>query len=261
MRTWLAAETRRRSIELVELGSCEHFAEADRATSQCGAHALALSGGDEAQSSTAVVAAGRELPYACIPTGRHNVFARDLGVDCQDAVRAMDAFVDFCEYDVDLAEVNGFAFVNYVAVGLHCEPTGERAPQPLDSRGSASLVSYVLARRASTPRLHWFGAHRHETGRAVFVSNNRCRFQAMQIGGRARLDAGVLGIGMLDSDHAGGSNGDCESRWSELCAPSFELDCAAPVLAELDGRVISLDPPLRFRSLPRALRVRIPLPA
>jgi diacylglycerol kinase family enzyme len=260
VRTWLAAEADRRSVELVELGSCEHFAEADRATRECGADALALSGGDEAQSSTAVVAAGRELPYACIPTGRHNLFARDLGVDVQDAIRAMDVFVDFCECDVDLAEVNGLAFVNYVSVGLHCEPTSERAQHLPDPRGPASPVSYVVARRACSPRLHWFGAGRHETGRAVFVSNNRYRFQAMQIGGRARLDAGVLGIGMLDSNQAGGSNGGCEGRWNELCAPSFELDCDVPVLAEIDGRVISVDPPVRFRSLPRALRVRIPLP-
>jgi diacylglycerol kinase family enzyme len=170
-------------------------------------------------------------------------------------------FVDFREYDVDLAEVNGLAFVNYVAVGLHCEPTSERARHPPDPRGPASLVSYVLARRACSPRLHWFGGCRHETGGAVLVSNNRYRLQAMQMGGRARLDAGVLGIGMLDSNQAGASSGHCEVRWNQLCAPSFELDCDAPVLAEIDGRVISLDPPLRFRSLPRALRVRIPLPA
>ncbi len=259
VRTWLGAEAHRRSLKLVELGSSEHFEEADRTTSECGADALALSGGDESQWSTAVVAAGRELPYACIPTGRHNLFARDLGLDVHDAIQAMDVFVDFCEYDVDLAEVNGLTFVNYVAIGLDCEPTRELAGRCGDPRGPASLVSYAVTRRRPSSRLHWFGARGHETGRAVFVSNNRYRFQSLQIGGRARLDGGVLGIGMLDIDREAARGGAGDGCWQELCTPTFELDSEAPVIAEVDGRVTSLDPPLRFRSLPRALRVRIPL--
>jgi diacylglycerol kinase family enzyme len=259
VRTWLAAEANRRSLKLVELDSCEHFAEADRTTIACGADALALSGGDESQSSTVVVASGRGLPYACIPTGAHNLFARDLGLDVEDAIRAMDAFVDFCEYDVDLAEVNGLAFVNYVAVGLDCEPARERGHHDADPCSPVSLVSYAVTRRPPSSQLRWFGAGGRETGRAVFVSNNRYRLQALQIGGRARLDGGVLGIGMLDGD--GDGDGVCGGRWRELCAPTFELDADAALVAEIDGRVTSLDPPLRFRSLPRALRVRVPLTA
>jgi diacylglycerol kinase family enzyme len=257
--TWLAAEARRRSLALVELGSCEHFAEADRSAVECGADALAFSGGDESQSSTAVVAAGRELPYACIPTGAHNLFARDLGLDVGDAISALDAFVDFYEYDVDLAEVNGLAFVNYVAVGLDCEPARERAEHGADVGGPASLVSYAVTRRPPSSQLRWFAGGGREAGRAVFVSNNRCRLEALRIGGRMRLDGGVLGIGMLENDGAGAGEDARGGRWRELCVPTFELDADAPVVVEIDGRVASLDPPLRFRSLPRALRVRVPL--
>ena len=39
-------------------------------------------------------AAARDLPFACIPAGTRNHFALDLGVDRDDVVGALDAFVD-----------------------------------------------------------------------------------------------------------------------------------------------------------------------
>jgi diacylglycerol kinase family enzyme len=257
-RAWLAAEAQHRDLKLVELGSCEHFAEADRATAEHGADALALSGGDESQSAGAVVACGRELPYACIPTGTDNLFARDLGVDVDDAIGALDALVDYCEYYVDVAEVNGLAFVNYAALGLACRPVRQEHDRRAGPRSAASLRSYVVAYRPLASPLRWFAASGRETAAALFVSNNCYRLHALEIGGRARLDGGVLGIGTLDASASGGG-GIGEGCWRELHAPTFEVDSAAPVLAEIDGRVLSLDPPLRFRSLPRALRVRIPV--
>ena len=40
------------------------------------------------------IAAEHDLPYACIPAGTRNHFALDLGVDRDDVVGALDAFVD-----------------------------------------------------------------------------------------------------------------------------------------------------------------------
>ena len=50
-----------------------------------------------------------------------NHFALDLGVDRDDVVGALDAFVDGGERRVDLAEVNGRVFVNNVSLGLYAE--------------------------------------------------------------------------------------------------------------------------------------------
>ena len=68
-----------------------------------------------------MVAAELGLPYACIPAGTRNHFALDLGVDRDDVVGALDAFVDGRERRVDLAEVNGRVFVNNVSLGLYAE--------------------------------------------------------------------------------------------------------------------------------------------
>ena len=76
-----------------------------------GADALAMAGGDGSQAVVAKVAAELDLPYACIPAGTRNHFALDLGVDRDDVVGALDAFVTGAgERRVDLAEVNGQVF-------------------------------------------------------------------------------------------------------------------------------------------------------
>jgi diacylglycerol kinase family enzyme len=41
-------------------------------------------------------------------------------------------------------------------------------------------------------------------------------------------------------------------------APEFEVRSGGPVEVGLDGEALVLQPPLRFRSLPGALRVRVP---
>ena len=86
-----------------------------------GADALAMAGGDGSQAVVAAIAAEHDLPYACIPAGTRNHFALDLGVDRDDVVGALDAFVDGGERRVDLAEVNGRVFVNNVSLGLYAE--------------------------------------------------------------------------------------------------------------------------------------------
>ena len=81
-----------------------------------------MAGGDGSQAIVAAIAAELDLPYACIPAGTRNHFALDLGVDRDDVVGALDAFVDGGrERRVDLAEVNGRVFVNNVSLGVYAE--------------------------------------------------------------------------------------------------------------------------------------------
>jgi hypothetical protein len=49
--------------------------------------------------------------------------------------------------------------------------------------------------------------------------------------------------------------------WVEWADGSFELRSGRPVEIGIDGEALVLDPPIRFRTLPGALRVRIPLGA
>ena len=61
------------------------------------------------------------IPHVCVPAGTRNHFALDLGLDRDDVVGALDAFLDGVERRVDLARVNGRVFVNNASMGLYAK--------------------------------------------------------------------------------------------------------------------------------------------
>jgi diacylglycerol kinase family enzyme len=258
----LLREVEQRGFDVAELPSDGDFQDIDRAASDHHADAIAFAGVDETQAKAVTVASGRDLPYTCLPTGHDDCFARDLGVAPD---HALDALEDYSEYYVDLAEVNGVTFVNYVAVGLDCTPAQTACPGEPDTCASVGHASYLVRRSKRLPHLHRFTMSGRESCRALFVSNNWRRLEPHVISGRARLDGGVLGVGLLSSSGIStadlmGAGPSLESwRWSQLWAPVFEVDADGPVIADVDGRQLSFEPPVRFRSLPRALRARIRL--
>ena len=117
----LAEQARARGIRPIELTLGTDLEQLVRAAVTDGADGLAMAGGDGSQAIVAAIAAELDLPYSCIPAGTRNHFALDLGVDRDDVVGALDAFVDGGERRVDLAEVNGRVFVNNVSLGLYAE--------------------------------------------------------------------------------------------------------------------------------------------
>ena len=257
----LCREAQRRGWRLVELRAGDDYPEIDSAAAEHAADVVAFAGADGSQSKAAVVASGRELPYACIPAGGDDMFARDLGIDADDVLSALAAIEDYCEYYVDLAEVNGLAFVNYVALGLECRPARPQLSAEPRAWPFASRASYIVTPSEPWVRLYWFASSWRVSCAALFVSNKRRQFEARAVGGRTRLDGGVLGVGVLARGDGAGEAVDAPGCWREFGLPALEVDSGAPIRADVDGQVVSLEPPVRFRILPRALRVRIPLPS
>jgi diacylglycerol kinase family enzyme len=257
----LAAEAGARGIEPIELKSGDDLETLVRGAVDRGADALAMAGGDGSQAVVAAVAAELGLPYACVPAGTRNHFALDLGVDRDDVVGALDAFVDGGERQVDLAEVNGRVFVNNVSLGLYAEAVQRAGYRDAKLRTLLDTVPDVLGPGGGELDLRWTGkdGHRHSSGAAVLVSNNRYRLgRAVGSGTRPRIDDGLLGITVVGAPTGRGRHGRLPQRpWREWCAPAFEVDADRPVPAGIDGEALMLDPPLRFRIRPRVLRVRV----
>ncbi|HXE44532.1 MAG TPA: diacylglycerol kinase family protein [Conexibacter sp.] len=256
----LADEARARGIEPVELRLDDDLTRLVRDAVAGGADGLAMAGGDGSQAIVAAIAAEHDLPYACVPAGTRNHFALDLGVDRDDVVGALDAFVDGGERRVDLAEVNGRVFVNNVSLGLYAEAVQRPGYREAKLRTLAETLPEALAPGEAAPGLRWIGPDGREqrTGAAVLVSNNRYRLgRALGSGTRPRLDAGLLGIAV-----AGGGLGHSGRRlpWQEWATRAFDVDADEPVAAVpagIDGEAVALAPPLRFRTRPGALRVRV----
>lgn len=256
----LAAEARKRGLDPVELRRGDDLETLVREAVGRGADGLAAAGGDGSQAIVAGIAAELDLPYACIPAGTRNHFALDLGVDRDDVVGALDAFVDGGERCVDLAEVNGRVFVNNVSLGVYADAVQRDEYRDAKLRTLLDTVPDVLGPVGDTFDLSWTGPEgsTNRSGAAILVSNNSYRLgRPLGSGTRPRLDVGRLGIAVVDPPTKPGGSGLGRASLRQWSAPSFQIDSGRPVPAGVDGEAVVMDPPLRFRSLPGVLRVRI----
>ena len=252
----VAREARARGVEPVELHLGDDLATLVRDAIANGADAVGVAGGDGTQAIVAAIASERGLPYVCVPAGTRNHFALDLGVDRDDVVGALDAFTNGGERLVDLAEVNGRVFVNNVSLGVYAESVQRKGYRDAKLRTIAETMPTVLGPSGDVLDLRFTDADGREqkTSAVVLVSNDPYRLgRAIASGTRPRLDRGVLGITVLGA----GAARDGGKRLQQWSAPLFEVRSDGPVAAGIDGEALKLDPPLRFRARPQALRVRI----
>ena len=255
----LAAEAEQRGFEVVELREGDTLEQLVRAAVGRGADGLAAAGGDGTQALVAAIAAEHDLPYACVPAGTRNHFALDLGVDREDVVGALDAFVDGGERYVDLGEVNGRVFVNNVSLGVYAEAVGQAQYRGSKLRTLLDTLTDTLGPAGDAgAELRWTdpeGAAQRSTA-LILVSNNPYLLGPTPgSGSRPRLDGGRLGI--VDFHPPTPGSGEQAARWRELTAAELEIEADGPVALGIDGEALTLEPPLRFRVRPRALRARI----
>jgi diacylglycerol kinase family enzyme len=251
----LADEARERGIEPIELTPGTDLEQLVRGAVADGADALAMAGGDGSQAIVAALAAEFGLPYACIPAGTRNHFALDLGVDRDDVVGALEALRGGGERVIDLAEVNGRVFVNNVSLGLYAEAVQKQGYRDAKIRTLLDTVPEAIGPQAEPMDLHWERSGVRESGLAVLVSNNGYRLaRAIASGTRPRLDEGVLGVAVFGLSDKGEDGRSPLSQWKTA---TFEVMCETTVPAGIDGEATTLEAPLRFRTRPQALRVRI----
>jgi diacylglycerol kinase family enzyme len=214
------------------------------------ADALGMAGGDGSLAQVAAVAMERDLPFACIPFGTRNHFARDLGLDRDDPLGALAALVDGQERRIDVGRVNDRLFLNNVSLGMYARLVHRREGHRRRRAAFARLRALAI-----------LATHRDPLGitvdgkpiraRVVLVSNNAYELGVLSVGERDRLDEGLL--------HLYAPLGLLRSSWEERSAARFTLDASAGRLrAAVDGEPEVLETPLEFSVEPRALRVLLP---
>jgi diacylglycerol kinase family enzyme len=251
----LPGEARKRGIEPIELKPGDDLVQLVNDAVARGADALAAAGGDGTQALVASIAAAHDLPFACIPAGTRNHFALDLGVDRNDVVGALDAFVSGGERRVDLAEVNGRVFVNNVSLGLYAEAVQRTGYRDAKLRTILDTVPDIMGTpdAGATADLRFTdaaGAARTSAA-VILVSNNAYRLgRLLASGTRPTISGGRLGIAVMEQTGS-------RIRWTQWTVPEFEVGSSGRVPTGVDGEALVLDAPLRFISRPGALRVRL----
>jgi len=257
-RVGLAEEAERRGLETVVLKPGEDLEVLVRDAVGRGADALAMAGGDGSQALVATIAAEHDLAYACIPSGTRNHFALDLGVDREDVVGALEALFDGGERYVDLGEVNGRVFVNNVSLGVYAEAVSQDQYREAKLRTLLETLTETLGPEAEPTELRWRDPEGAEqSSQALILVSNNVYALGPQVGSgtRPRLDEGVLGI--VDFHPPAAGEAASAARWRQLAAAELEIEADSPIPIGVDGESLLLEPPLRFRIRPRALRVRI----
>ncbi len=241
VRTTLLAEAQRR-VNILEAPADLDLHAVDASVSVCRADSIGACGPAFMQATVAAVASGLGLPFACVRSGPDDAFARDLGVPEDRPDLVLNDLMYAGRRYVDLAEVNGIVFVNYVRFELETasagpdgfearlRTVGEDGPSPGESRPA-----------------------RARAGPTLLVTNNRFTFEDHGPGFRARLDAGQLGVLLIGRSPPDRDDGRPPTLHESTCR-QLELPADGPVLAEVDGRERILSPPVRLRTIPAALR-------
>ncbi|QXC59256.1 hypothetical protein KSP35_12650 [Aquihabitans sp. G128] len=240
--------------------------------------AVIVAGGDGTVNCAAGVAAGTDLVIGVLPLGTFNHFAKDLGLPA-DLEGAAAALVGGAVRPVDVAEVNGHAFVNNSALGVYPAMVAVR-DHIREHRGwgkvrAVPVAVYRVLRDLPVHRLDLVGEgfeRRHVRTPFVFIGNGVFDNADGGLVVRESLEDGLLGLSVAR----------VVSRWGLIAMAARSLvsgtsrarDLDVAQLAEvtvtskarrlrvaLDGEVRWMDLPLRYRCRPGALQVLAPEPA
>ena len=267
----LSDEARRRGIEPLLLGPDDDLCELARQAVLDGADVIGMAGGDGSQALVAGVAMEHDVAHVCVPAGTRNHLALDLGLDRDDVVGALDAYTDGAERRIDLASVNERIFVNNASLGIYAQVVQSDTYRDGKFGTWKRMLPHMLGQDAAGSDLEFDTPHAKDWANAslVIVSNNPYQLRRFRgAGSRPRLDSGQLGVfaTRMRGSHAVaklvtfGTIGQHRRlggvlEWSPL---EFEVRASTPIAVGLDGEALVLEPPLRFVSLPGALRVRVP---
>ena len=237
--------------------------------------AVVIGGGDGSVRTVAGMLAETDIPLGVLPLGTLNHFAKDLGIPLDIDAAAATIAAGHTRL-VDLGEVNGETFVNTSSIGIYpymvIDRERRRRSGPRGTKWVAMVPAFFrMLRQFPRRRLH-IGAEglaRPYRTPCLFVGNNEYSTELFALGNRAHLDKGALWFYVVKPRNP------LEFLWMvcRLCfgrldqardLDTFELGAAeintktSRLPVALDGDVMAMSSPLRYRSRPRALRVIMP---
>jgi diacylglycerol kinase family enzyme len=236
----LVAAARELGVETHVLGPDDDPAEVARTSD---ADVLGMAGGDGSLAAVADVALQRDAAFVCVPFGTRNHFARDLGLDRDDPLAALNAFGHGTERRIDVGRAHERMFLNNVSLGVYARLVHRREHHRRRRQAFARFRAWAILLTHRQPLGLRIDGEPVES-RILLVANNAYVLDLPSIGERDSLDEGKLHLYVPGEDRV---------------AECFVVDAAAGKLeAAVDGEPDVLETPIEFRIEPRALRVLVP---
>ena len=235
------------------------------------AEVIAIGGGDGTQGSAAGLLSESGQVMAVLPLGTLNHLSIDLGIPADLGEAALIA-VSGQTQAIDLAQVGDQVFVNNASVGLYTKLVRVRDAHALPKALATIPAAWTVLRGLKVRRLELqIGETRQclETP-LLFVGNNPYNITGRRLGKRDVLDSGHLGVYAVRHKSALALVGFALRALLGRADPARDFvdvsDCAefkllgsGPINVAHDGEVTRMELPLVFRSLPRALKIKVPV--
>jgi diacylglycerol kinase family enzyme len=235
---------------------------------------VVAAGGDGTVSAVAAGLAGTATVLGVLPLGTLNHFAKDLRIPV-DLDEAVATIVAGRVQAVDVVQVNDRLFINNSSIGLY--PSIVDARDELRRRGMRKWPAMAMATFRMLRRYRGVLVRVEADGTAllwrtpfVFIGNNEYAVDGISMGGRARLDGGrlfvyraqrirtrhlpaLLLMALLGRARRSGA-------FDILATTEVKIDTPhrRTVRLALDGEVMRMTMPLRYRVIPGALKVLVP---
>lgn len=231
-------------------------------------------GGDGTISAVAGALTGTEKILGVLPVGTLNHFAKDLGIplDLEGAVRTIKEGVVAA---VDVGEVNGQVFINNSSLGIYPQIVARREAQQQRFARGKWLAFFWATLRALRRfpfldlRLAFEGEEIVRRTAFLFVGNNEYKTAGFELGSRAGINSGKLGLYLSRGTgrfglfrlafHALFGRVDQEKDFDVFCVTEARIETRKRrLLVALDGEVERMETPLHYRIRPAALHVFVP---
>jgi diacylglycerol kinase family enzyme len=262
------------TVRIVTLDAAGGVDDAVRAALAGGADTVVAAGGDGTVSSIASALVGTGVLFGVLPLGTLNHFAKDLGIPI-DLAAAVRTIAQRRGMAVDVGEVNGRPFLNNSSIGIYPDIVLER--ETLRERGYRKWPALAVATASVLSRYPGLLV-RVTAGDAtqvfrtpfLFVGNNEYELEGIRVGSRRTLSRGQLfacvaprlrarDLPILAALALAGRAKE-NPALSSFCSLALQVDTPGRrrIRVALDGEVLQLTTPLRYRVRAAALRVIVP---
>ena len=276
VREQLVRYLRQRGIEAVvhEVRAGEEITSLARQAVLSGERTVVAAGGDGTVGAVAAALVDTEATMAVLPVGTLNHLAKELGIPLE-LEAAVEIALTGAIRAIDVGEVNGRVFVNNSSLGLY--PAIVFARERRRRRGWSKWLAMAWASLSVPRRFPSLSVYLEADGSGarvvtpfLFVGNNEYMVEGFRFGRRRSLDEGRIWVLVAPAP---------SSRWRAVrltLRALFKRDrrdrdfnvfqtrelrvetTREQVRVALDGEIFRVPPPLRYRSRPLALRVRVP---
>ena len=232
-------------------------------------------GGDGTINAVASAVVGRpNIKFGVIPRGTLNHFAGALGIP-NELEKAVKTIVAGYAKSVDVGQVNGKIFVNNSSLGLY--PSIVKMREGLQKKGSSKWPAALWSSIKILFRFHRLsldlafanGLERTQTTPMLFIGNNAYDTTIPKLGTRSSLEGGQIWIMMPTSTSRMGLLSSFvkiifgrETAKDAVTLETKELTVTSNRGMEkvaIDGEVIRLQSPFKYKILPKSLRVIVPV--